>query len=364
MKRALITLAALFVIALLVGGFFAFRVARTLLSAAKMPPRPDALKIAKVVSGSGLFSRSDFYREPDLGVITDVQPRQDGGLVIIGQDGAAFLNSDGSFNRNIQFEKCNSDVVLAEVGPGGFLCRGAWSKGAMFFDRQGNTLWSYGGQLPGVDDAVAGKLGTAGPEGIVVGLNGDGGIRLLNLDGKEIWKQDDGNVWHVEIVTIDDKPGDFIVHSNARGQLTVRDANGSMLARYTPELYLATFSLSAWKDDPRVSKLVAADQNFIYVLNTEGRVLARLPAPGNAGIADPKGTPVKFSDNHSYYVGLLRHSLWTRSLLYIYDDKDELVYNEILDQDCDSLHAIPTSGHNEDLLLGCNGIVWKYSLRR
>jgi hypothetical protein len=70
-------------------------------------------------------------------------------------------------------------------------------------------------------------------EKVVVGFNGAGGLHLLNADGKELWKQDDGNVWHVEIAAVDEKSSKMIVHSNARGQLTLRDASGKIMARYT-----------------------------------------------------------------------------------------------------------------------------------
>jgi hypothetical protein len=299
-----------------------------------------------------------------LGLITDIQQRENHEFVVAGQRGAAFLAEDGSFNRSIHFEQCNSDVVGVKAGTGAFLCRGAWSKGAMLIDAEGKTLWSYGGGVTGVDDAAAGVLGAAGAEEVVVGLNGDGGVRLLSSEGKELWKRDDGNVWHVEIATVDEQPGNVILHSNARGQLTIRDATGNVLARNAPEVYVASFSLSAWKDDPHLNKVVAVDEGSVYILTMDGKTLARLPAPGNTSITDPKGTTVHFSQGIPDYAVLLRHSLWTRSLLYIYDAGDQLIYNEILDHNCAALHAVPGQNGAEDLFLGCNGFVEKYSLNR
>jgi hypothetical protein len=60
-----------------------------------------------------------------------------------------------------------------------------------------------------------------------------------------------------------------IVHSNARGQLTVRGADGNVLGRYNPAIYLASFSMTAWGEDPISNKLVASDKDFIYVLATD-----------------------------------------------------------------------------------------------
>lgn len=352
---------ALLIALLIFGGLFVYRFRRVLSSAGKFRKVPDELKVAKIVRGADLFSKVALFTEPDLGVITDFGERANHELVVIGQNGAAFLTDGRSFSRSIHFERCNSDVVPVELGDGAFLCRGTWNTNTMLFDVEGKTLWSYGGGLNGIDDAAAGTLGPDDSKRVVVGFNGDGGVRLLSSEGKELWKQDDGNVWHVAIATAADKSGNVILHSNARGQLTVREAGGNVLGRYTPEIYLSSFAMIAWGDDPDLNKLLASEESYIYVLTTKGKTIVRLPAPGSAAMAQPKGTRVHFSASMPYFAGLLRYFLWNRSLLYIYDDQNRLVYQEILDHDCDGLHAVPGKNGTENLLLGCEGSVWKYS---
>jgi hypothetical protein len=361
MKWVLISVGALLLVVLLIGGFFIYRFREMILG--KMPLMPDELKVAKVVWGANQFSKEIFYSEPDLGVITDIGPGTNHELVVVGQSGAAFLTEDRILSRNIHFEKCNSDVISVELGSGAFLCRGTWNTNTTLLDLSGKTLWSYGGRTPGpgIDDAAVGELGADGTKRVVVGFNGDGGVRLLSSEGKELWKQDDGNVWHVEIAAADARSGNVILHSNARGQLTIRDSTGNVLGRYSPEIYLSHFALTAWGDDPSRNKLVAVDKGFIYVLTMEGKTVARLPAPATASMAQPKGTPVRFAKGTPYFASLLRHFLWNRSLLYFYDGQNQLVYDEILDHDCDALLAVPGDPGAENLLLGCDGTVWKYS---
>jgi hypothetical protein len=361
-KRVLMIVGAVFLIAVLIGGgVVVYRLRRAFSAAARFRRVPDELRGAKIVAGAGRFSKEVLFDQADLGVITDFAQSPNHELVVVGQNGAAFLTDGSSFNRRVSFHKCSSAVVSVELVNGSFLCRGAWNTNVELFDAEGKTLWSYGGGLRGIDDAAAGTLGPNATASVVVGFNGDGGVRLLSSEGKELWKQDDGNVWHVEIAPAADKSGNVILHSNARGQLTVRDAGGHVVGRYEPEIYLASFSMTSWGDDPNKSKLIASDKDFIYVLTTDGKTLVRLPSPGSATMADPKGTRVRFSARTPYFVGLLRYSLWDRSLLYIYDGQNQLVYHEILDHDCDALHAVPIKNGAEHLLVGCEGAVLKYS---
>jgi len=53
------------------------------------------------------------------------------------------------------------------------------------------------------EEQVSGRLGRwrlSGDEKprVVVGLNGGGGITMLDENGKKVWHQSDRNVWHVE----------------------------------------------------------------------------------------------------------------------------------------------------------------------
>jgi hypothetical protein len=276
-KRVLIIAGVALLIAFLIaGGLFVYRVRQGFLAAREVP---GELKEAKVIQGADRFSKEVLFTEPDLCVITDFEYKANHELVVVGQNGAAFLTEGNSFHRSIHFERCNSDVVSVELGSGVLLCRGTWNTNTALFDIGGKTLWSYGGGLAGIDDAAAGALGPNASKRIVVGFNGDGGVRLLSSEGKELWKRDDGNVWHVEITSPAGKSPNVILHSNARGQLTVRDENGNVLGRYDAEIYLASFAMTAWGDDSDLNKLLASDKGLIYVLTADGRPLCVSPLP-------------------------------------------------------------------------------------
>lgn len=358
LKRILVATGLLVLVIFLVAGLLFYRFRKSFQELG-VPKMPNDLSVAKVLVGERLFSKNNILPEADLSVITDIRQNSTS-FVIAGKGGAAFLSNDGKVARKIQFDDCKSDVTIIDEG---FLCRGFWGADVKMFDSGGKTLWSYSPGMLGIDDATAGNLG--GSHRVVVGFNGGGGVRLLDMKGKELWKQDDGNVWHVEIAESDKKAGEVILHSNARGQLTIRDAKGVVVAQYKPNIYLAHFSLTDWGGDETFNKLITTDEGSIYILTMQATTMARLPAPGGRSQnADVKGTTVNFSQDTPYYAALMRYVLWNRSVLYIYDPQNNLVYDEVIGDDCGAVHPDSRQATVEKLLIGCSNGLWEYSMLR
>ena len=331
------------------------------------PVEPEELKTAKVVVGKGLFSKTSSYGNPNLGPITAIETAPQDGLWIVGQRGATLLGNDFSPLKTAQYSECPYDVMRSAIGGGTFLCRraGPWggAGGTVLYDGEGKTVWSFSGGETAVYDAVSGALGENAEQRVVVGLNGDGGVRLLDENGKELWKQNDGNVWHVEIIDDGEHAGNVIVHSNAGGGLTLRDASGKVLSQSKPETYVADFSLTAWGTERKANKLLVKGPDTFYILSLDGKTIAHLAAPVAAGWdATPKATPVQFRAGKPHYAALARYPMWDRSNLYIYDEQNQLVYNEVIGENCGAVSALHGKKGSEDLLLGCNGNVWRYTL--
>lgn len=193
------TLAAVVVAATVVmvlGIFFVYRSLIFFLPMRKLG-MPSELRTARVILAKKSFSKSLYYQDPSLGAITDIERSADGQLVLVGQTGAVFLNPNLQPAGIAHYPKCTSDMTFVSLSTGTFLCRGSWSSDVALFNRAGQLVWKYGARSPGIDDAVAGQID--GAEAVIVGLNGDGGLRRLDSQGKEVWQRPDGNVWHVEI---------------------------------------------------------------------------------------------------------------------------------------------------------------------
>lgn len=350
--------------AVLLGALLASRLPRMFPTESKEMPRELA---ERVVVGQAKFVKQLLFRQSELGVVSDIDGGHHGQITIVGRHGAASINPDGTLIETVSFEQCFADVVLVKVrAKGYFLCRGDYSKNqnTRLVDSNGKNLWSYGANNPGVFDAIGGDLGN-GLKGIVVGFNRDGGLHLLDFAGRPVWGREESDIWHVEIAHRGIHADPAILHSNTRGQLTIRNGNGDVIARFAyPGIYLGRFSLSAWGAERNRDKLIVSHFDWTYVLGPDGTTIARLPAPMRSS-RDPwttYGTPMLATAKARYYATLQRYDEWNRSVLRIYDDQNRAVYEEVIAETCAALRSMPNKS-GEALLLGCDGKLLRYSLR-
>ena len=364
------------VVLAVVGGFLGYRYyVKPMMS--QFMGNPGDIGPPGVVKGAGLLTQSIYFSDPRLGSVTDIalgrlDPTSGVALGVAGVNGAAFLDATGNVKSTVQFASTFRRISFVDVEGDGvceFMERGSWGSNAALLNHAGKVLWTYGGSRPGVDDMAAGDLDGDGKLEFVVGFNGSGGVHLLDRAGVARWQRPDSNVWHVEIVDVNGSGYPEIVHSNAAGQLTVRDAVGSIVSQTQPsaaasgaKIYFSHFSLCHWPTPASRPLLLTPGMNSLLVFDIAGKLQATFDAPKVGLLAEAIGTPVKLQRNApAYFAAAVTFMPGDRSLLFFYDANKALVYQEVLPETCQTLAALPLGKTGaEALLVGGEGKVWEY----
>ena len=332
---------------------------------------PQEIPSPGVVKGAEFISKTLFIEKEQLGIISDITrgelDRNPGPEIgIVGSRGALLMDNANKEVALILFAGKARHVDAIDINGDGeceFMNRGGGWQPVSLFDHQGDKLWSYS-PPPGPNGMAAGDFDGDGKVEFVVGLNADGGVHLLDKDGKKQWIRPDANVWHVELVDTDQDGRLEIVHSNAAGQIRVRDRQGKILSQAKPSSYFSEFSLCRWptlKD--RVYALMWAEDKTIKLFDFDGKMVKEFNAPGSVWVMGAWGVPVRLKPDETEYFAVLveLRGVWHRSILYVYDATGSLVFQEIIAEICKSIATFPSDKPGgEIILIGGEGKVWEY----
>ena len=376
MKNKYYRLTCLLLILLLVFSLNGCSNIRTMLKNAIMAgiPEPEKRPLVfdkpGILLGQDLFSKQTFFYNKLLGSVTDIQEGNfvagsDSVLAVSCRNGADFIDKKVQVVKTIRFNQRADHVDLIKLnqnGDFGFLNRGSWGIDPSWINSEGKTLWKYSVEQ-GIDDMCAGDLNKDGKLEFVVGCNGDGGVHLLDSNGKKIWKKEDGNVWHVEIADIDGKGTLGIVHSNAGGEITVRDLSGKILKQKQPGPYFSDFTLCSWPTLIDRKFPILAEDDQIWLFDFDGSILTKMPAPDSGSQGNAYGTPFVYSkDGKNGLAVLVNLTMWNQAILYVYDSTNQLIFREIINDNCESIATIKDLKSGKDVILvGSFGKIWSYT---
>lgn len=330
---------------------------------------PEDLKQSGPPFGETHLAKAPFIEKPGVGFITDIRygkfnKSSEPALVIVGQSGAVFLQKELQPTKAVSFggspmERVSLVSLDTDAAPW-FL--GVNRLAVTLFDGEGAARWSYT-SLWGIDDVAAGDVSGDGVVEFAVGLNGFGGVRLLDANGRKLWaRYKDGNIWRVAILPGRRGAPGKVLHTEAGGELVVRTETGDELGRYRPTgSYISQFSPTRWRDESQLQYFVTAGDGYIFIFDSDGHLTKRLEAPHCHSLGHAIGTPVHFSNAASYYATLVNYHLWNRAAFLLHDLTGKLAFQEVIMQPCSALGTVPV-GDGDKLLVGCGQNVWEYSL--
>lgn len=332
----------------------------------------------RIVKGDGDFERHTFHTGQGLGHVSQIRAgwpadREGADIAVIGSQGADFVDSTGQTEKQVRFkveQRCPVAVArIDSTGNYGYLTRDeSWAVPVTLFDKEGNVSWRSEGTWQGVNDSAPGDLYGDGKLSVVIGFNGRGGLALFDGQGKRLWKKEESNVWHVELLDTTGDGHEEILHSNGKGQLLVRNENGDVTAEYLPGVNVSQFALTRWGEEARPSHILVPISVFregcckpeFLILDAHGKRVTEIESPLGNLFTQASAAPIRFSNGAEYFAVLNSDFSSDRSMLLLYGKNGQIRYQEILGEYCPGIAAVPKKD-GERLLVGCASKVWEYS---
>jgi len=144
-----------------------------------------------------------------------------------------------------------------------------WGREVLVIDHAGKKAWSQSA-LMGLDGAHWGDLTGDGNDGLIMGMNGLGGLEVFSGDGKRLWSTSMANVWSQAIVPAASNHTALVLASDASGKVNIFDSAGQRLNSLKPDGgYFA--QMTAGTADSNEVQIIGFSGNAVEAFDQTGK---------------------------------------------------------------------------------------------
>lgn len=232
--------------------------------------------------------------------------------------------------------------------------------GIRAFDINKNEIWFQPDDFPTANFHLA-------------DIDGDGKTKLLEFQGMSSHIRDKTNGKILKEVKIDGWRKEILNCENEKktqiacffeineGKFSISDVNNKVL-------------LSALAPLSEVERKSENDQTNRNVPSPSPIVLGNgtraVPMPIDSfdsntdSVYKPKAVLVRFQKDKPKYLAVIASFIGIPRLhFYVYDEKGNLVYHELLPEDAETIAVLPTANASEEIIIGGKDTIWKFTVK-
>ncbi|OGG03643.1 MAG: hypothetical protein A3F83_11500 [Candidatus Glassbacteria bacterium RIFCSPLOWO2_12_FULL_58_11] len=340
---------------------------------------PKELAEARITVNRRTLEKKLFFEDSSLNLVTDLRIGNfdadlEEEILVLGSNKACLLKSDGVRKSCLLYKIDNLlDVRAVDLDGDGtqeWLAGGLWgTPSPALLNMHGDVLWKYDAKYKAMGDPGIVDMNNDGTKEIVLYEQSRGLLFFSPAKGLLKELKVSQPVAHLKTGDLDGDGLLELVTSGFDGVMTVRKNTGEIVAQKKLPFSYSDFELVG-SDRQAVSQILVAGEDQLYAFGPDLNPVSKLDAPFArylhvaAGVRLPAAGRTTRGESDEYASILNGRGGWHRSVLYVNESSGPLIYQEILDENFQSICQFRSEGSGTSFLVGGRGKVWLYTPHR